>query len=127
MVMGLIHAQVTLENPFTKRRMETRALVDTGCLYLTISEHIARALGFDVSEFATMTVRLADGTQRAVPRVGPIRIHYTGRCANLDALVFGDEPLMGALALESLDLSVDPTTQKITVNLTSPALGFRTE
>lgn len=125
--MGLIHAQVTFENQLNKRRIETHALVDTGCLHLTIPDPVARELGFDPSEFGTFTVRLADGTQRDVPRIGPIRIYYTGRWADLNALVFGDEPLMGGFALEALDLSLNPTTQTITVNLTSPVKGFRSD
>jgi clan AA aspartic protease len=123
--MGITHAQVTLENPFKRQRIETRALVDSGCLQLTIPDPVARQLGFDPAEFGTLNVRLADGSERNVPRVGPIRIHYAGRWADLTALVFGDEALMGALALEALDLSLNPTTQSITLNLTSPALGFR--
>ena len=123
--MGLTHAQVTLENPFRKRRIEMRALVDSGCMHLTIPDSVAKQLGFDPTEFGTLNVRLADGTQRNVPRVGPLRIHYAGRWADLTALVFGDEPLMGAFALEALDLSLNPTTQSITLNLTSPALGYR--
>ena len=123
--MGITHAQVTLENPFKRQRIETRALVDSGCLQLTIPDPVARQLGFDPTEFGTLNVRLADGSERNVPRVGPIRIHYAGRWADLTALVFGDEALMGALALEALDLSLNPTTQSITLNLTSPALGFR--
>jgi clan AA aspartic protease len=123
--MGITHAQVTLENPFKRQRIETRALVDSGCLQLTIPDPVARQLGFDPAEFGTLNMRLADGSERNVPRVGPIRIHYAGRWADLTALVFGDEALMGALALEALDLSLNPTTQSITLNLTSPALGFR--
>ena len=123
--MGITHAQVTLENPFKRLRIETRALVDSGCLQLTISDAIARQLGFDPAEFGTLNVRLADGSERNVPRVGPIRMHYSGRWADLTALVFGEEALMGALALEALDLSLNPATQSITLNLTSPALGYR--
>jgi clan AA aspartic protease len=123
--MGITHAHVTLENPFKRQRIEMRALVDTGCLQLTIPDPVARQLGFDPTEFGTLNVRLADGSERNVPRVGPVRIHYAGRWADLTALVFGDEALMGALALEALDLSLNPTTQSITLNLTSPALGFR--
>ncbi len=123
--MGITHAQVTLENLFKRQRIETRALVDSGCLQFTIPDLVARQLGFDPTEFGTLNVRLADGSERNVPRVGPIRIHYAGRWADLTALVFGDEALMGALALEALDLSLNPTTQSITLNLTSPALGVR--
>lgn len=125
MYMGLTHAQVTLENPFNRRRVEMRALVDSGCLHVTIPCSVTKLLGFDPTEFGTLNVRLADGSERNVPRVGPIRIHYAGRWADLTALVFGDEALMGAFALEALDLSLNPTSQSITLNLTSPALGFR--
>jgi len=125
--MGLIHAQVTFENPLTRARTEARALVDTGCLHLTIPDAVAKQLGFDTTEFATLNILLADGTQRSFPRLGPIRIHFAGRCADLNALVFGDEPLMGAFALEALDLSLNPTTQAVTLNLTTPARGFRSD
>jgi hypothetical protein len=41
--MGITHAQVTLENQFKRLRVETRALVDSGCLQLTIPDSIYAA------------------------------------------------------------------------------------
>jgi hypothetical protein len=39
-------------------------------------------------------------------------------------LVFGDEPLLGAVPMEMMDLVLHPATQTLTVNPESPFLPF---
>jgi clan AA aspartic protease len=125
MPMGLMYADIGLENTFIKQRVQTRALVDTGCMYLSIPADIARALGFDTTETATRIVVFADGSQREVPQVGPIRLFYGDRHCDTFALVLGDEPLLGVYPIEGLDLTLNPTTKTLSINEASPAKGFR--
>jgi hypothetical protein len=56
--MGLTYSEISLENSFTKHRMEVRALVDSGSVFLTVPEHIAIQLGFDLQETSTRRSRL---------------------------------------------------------------------
>jgi len=41
--------------------MEVKALVDFGAVFMIMPEHIALQLGFDIEEFSTREVVLADG------------------------------------------------------------------
>jgi len=120
--MGLTYADLQLDNPFLKRSMDVRALVDSGAVFMIVPEHVALQLGFDLGEVSTREVVLADGSHRAVPMVGPLRVHFGDRYCDLSALVFGDEPLMGAVPMEMMDLVLHPSTQTLTVNPASPFL-----
>lgn len=120
--MGLTYADLQLDNPFLKRSLEVRALVDSGAVFMIVPEHVALQLGFDLSEVSTREVVLVDGSHRAVPMVGPLRVHFGDRYCDLSALVFGDEPLMGAVPMEMMDLVLLPATQQLTVNPASPFL-----
>lgn len=120
--MGLAYAELILESTFRNRRMQVRALVDSGAVFMIIPEHVALQLGFDIDEFSTREVVLADGSRKAVPMVGPLRVHFGDRYCDLSALVFGDEPLMGAVPMEMMDLVLHPATQSLTVNPASPYL-----
>jgi len=120
--MGLTYADLQLDNPFLKRSMDVHALVDSGAVFMIVPEHVALQLGFDLAEVGTREVVLADGSHRAVPMVGPLRVHFGDRYCDLSALVFGDEPLMGAVPMEMMDLVLHPATQTLTVNPASPFL-----
>jgi clan AA aspartic protease len=118
--MGLTYADIVLEATFRNRKMPVRALVDSGAVFMIIPEHIALQLGFDTEEVSTREVVLADGSRRQVPMVGPLRVHFGDRYCDLSALVFGDEPLLGAVPMEMMDLVLKPSTQSLTVNPESP-------
>lgn len=118
--MGITYADIGIENPFQKRRLEVRALVDSGSVFLTVPEHLAVQLGFDTDEVSTREVILADGSHKAVPMIGPLRVHFADRYCDLSALVMGDEPLFGAVPMEMMDLVLSPATQTLTVNPASP-------
>jgi hypothetical protein len=55
-----------------------------------------------------------------VPKIAPIEICFENRSYVTEALVMGDEALMGVLPLEAMDLLVDPTQQRIIVNPDHP-------
>lgn len=120
--MGLTYADIVLEASFRQRRLAVRALVDSGAVFMIIPAHVAIQLGFDLEEVGTREVVLADGSHKAVPMVGPLRVHFGDRWCDLSALVFGDEPLLGAVPMEMMDLVLDPARQTLSVNPQSPYL-----
>jgi clan AA aspartic protease len=120
--MGLTYADIELENVWDKRRFPAHALVDSGAVFMIVPEHMALQLGFDLTEVGRREVILADGSRRAVPMIGPLRVHFGDRYCDLSALVFGDEPLMGAVPMEMMDLVLHPASQTLTVNPESPYL-----
>ena len=120
--MGLTYADIKLESILMDRTMEVRTLVDSEVVFMIIPEHIALQLGFDVGEVTIREVVLADGSRKPVPMVGPLRVYFGDRYCDLSALVFGDEPLMGAVPMEMMDLVLHPETQTLTVNPDSPFL-----
>ena len=119
--MGMTYADLVLRNLFNpKQPVQIRALVDTGATFLCVTEEIALQLGFDVTEVSQQVVTLADGHQRKVPKIAPIEIVFENRSYVTEALVLGNEPLMGVIPLEAMDLVVDPRTQQLIVNPQHP-------
>jgi clan AA aspartic protease len=120
--MGLTYADIVLESTFRQRSLPARALVDSGAVFMIIPSHVALQLGFDIEGVSTREVIMADGSRKAVPMVGPLRVHFGDRYCDLSALVFGDEPLLGAVPMEMMDLVLNPATQTLSVNPASPYL-----
>ncbi len=118
--MGATYAELKLTNLFSKQNVTVRALVDTGATFMCVPEGIALQLGFDTSEVSRHVVTLADGRQRKVPRIAPIEIVFGNRSYITEALVLGDEALMGVLPLEAMDLLVDPLREQLVVNPAHP-------
>jgi len=131
--MGHVYANVTLLNSFDDllaqegdipkenvRKMEVKAMVDSGAMTLTISEEIAKQLGVKVRE--KIEVTLADGSFRKCNYVGPVDIHFENRTASCRALVLPglDEVLLGVIPLEEMDVIIDPTTQQLAVHPDRP-------
>ena len=118
--MGLVTAKVLLSNP---RRgdleaLETEALADTGAVHLCIPEHIQLQLKLEPLE--DREIILADGSERVVPYVGPVQIHFKNRTGFTGALVMGDQVLFGVIPMEDMDLVAHPGSQSVTVNPKSP-------
>lgn len=119
--MGLTYAALQLRNLIKNNEVEVRALVDTGAMFMCVPEAVAIQLGFDPEEVSTQVVTLADGRQKKVPRIAPIEIRFAeDRTYVTEALVLGDEALMGVLPMEAMDLVVDPRKQEITFNPQHP-------
>jgi clan AA aspartic protease len=117
--MGLTYTELRVTNLFDKTKCITvRPLVDTGAMFLCLPAAIAVQLGFDIEEVNHVEVTLADGRQKHVPRIGPIEMAFDTaagiRTCMGEALVLGDEPLLGVLPLEAMDLVVNPREQKVT-------------
>lgn len=118
--MGLTNAKIQLRNP---RRMdlgtlEVEALADTGAVHVCIPAHVQLQLQLEAVDNKEVT--LADGSRKLVPYVGPIELRYSNRVGFVGALVMGDQALLGAIAMEDMDLVVVPKTQQVAVNPDSP-------
>jgi clan AA aspartic protease len=118
--MGLTYADLRLTNLFTKVCVDVRALVDTGATFMCVTEEVALQLGFDITEVSQQVVTLADGHQRKVPKIAPIEIAFANRTYVTEAVVLGNECLMGVLPLEAMDLQVDPRARRMIVNPRHP-------
>jgi clan AA aspartic protease len=118
--MGAAYAELKLTNLFSKQNVTVRALVDTGATFMCVPEGIALQLGLDTSEVSRHVVTLADVRQHKVPRIAPIEIVFGNRSYITEALVLGDEALMGVLPLEAMDLLVDPLREQLVVNPAHP-------
>lgn len=114
--MGLTYAKLKLTNLFNRQVVEINALVDTGVTFMCVTEEIALQLGFDITEVDRKMVTLADGHQIKVPRIAPIEIAFENRTYVTEAVVLGNESLLGVIPLEAMDLIVDPCRQALIVN-----------
>ena len=118
--MGIIYADVRLGNDARPdlKEINVTALVDTGALLLCIPEHIA--LQLQLSHKRPREVRTADGKSHFVPYVSPVKLSLLGRECVTGALVLGDQVLLGSIAMADLDLVIEPSRQRVSVNPASP-------
>jgi clan AA aspartic protease len=102
------------------RRYTLNILVDTGTYYLCINETIQQQLGLPVIE--KRKAQLANGTVEEFDVVGPVEIKFKNRRCNVDAMVLkGDnEPLLGAIPLEDMDVLIHRLRQELIVNPEHP-------
>jgi len=121
--VGLTNAKIQLRNPRLPElgAMEVDALADTGAVHVCIPSHVQVQLRLDAVDEKEVT--LADGSRRLVPYVGPIELRYANRVGFVGALVMGDQALLGAIAMEDMDLVVVPKTRQVVVNPESPNIA----
>ena len=121
--MGLTNANITLSNPRLPEleAVYIEALADTGAVHLCIPSRIQAQL--QLEEIDRKEVTLADGSHRQVPYVGPIELRYKNRVGFAGALVMGDQPLLGVIPMEDMDLVVVPRTREVIVNPNSPDMA----
>jgi clan AA aspartic protease len=130
--MGMIYADIKVTNyddilmarknyikPEEIRSEQIKVLVDTGASMLVINEHIKNQLG--LVKVDEREVELADGRVKMLEIVGPIEITFENRTVRQDAFVISDgEPLLGAIAMEEMDVILHPLTEKMIVNPDNP-------
>ena len=122
--MGEVRAQTKLTNTFDEelarqgkiapdqvREYEADALVDTGAVPTVLPAHVMQKLGLQVR--GNRVTQDADGRRDVVPTTGPITVSVIGRDMITDAVVLGDEVIIGQVVLEMLDLFVDPINRRI--------------
>jgi len=131
--MGLIYAEVELINGedliLARRnfigedeikRMPVNMLVATGSIYMCINESIQEQLELPVLE--QRKGQLANDHIVEYNVVGPIEVRFKNRRCSVNAMVLpGDnEPLLGAIPLEDMDVLVHPYRQELVVNPDHP-------
>jgi clan AA aspartic protease len=131
--MGLIYADIELingEDLVLARRnyigddeiksMRVNMLVDMGSVYMCINESIQEQLLLPVLE--KRKGQLANGHIVEYNVVGPLEVRFKNRRCSVNAMVLpGDnEPLLGAIPLEDMDVLVHPYRQELIVNPDHP-------
>jgi clan AA aspartic protease len=100
------------------RRYEAEAMVDTGAVRLVLPVHVMQQLGLSVR--GQRVAESADGRQEAVAITGPVVVEILGRDTLEEALVLGDEVLIGQTVLEKLDLHADCLNRRLVPNPAHP-------
>ena len=101
------------------RTYEADALVDTGAVRSVIPPFIFEQLGLGLT--GTRVAEYADGRTEEVGVSEGILFQYLGRRTLEEALVLGDEMLLGQTFLESTDLVADCTNKRLMPNPAHPA------
>lgn len=104
--------------PEQVRTCEADALVDTGAVRMVLPSQIAARLGLGVR--GQRVAEYADGRKEAVNVTEPLIVELEGRDTLDEALVLGDEVLIGQTVLEKLDLFVDCQRQRLVPNPAHP-------
>ena len=121
--MGHVKATIKVSNP-TKtdlKSIDIVCLVDTGATYLCLPQHVANQL--ELKELQKREVILANGQSQLVPYVGPVKVEFENRICFVGAMVLGDQPLLGAIPIEDMDLVIHPSQFKLSVNPASPNIA----
>lgn len=86
-------------------------MVDTGAVRSCVPAPMLEELG--IKPYDQMTVELADGRKSTVGIADGVRFEIMDRRSGDDALILGDEVLIGQTLLEKMDLLVDCTRQRL--------------
>ena len=131
--MGLVYADITLINGedliLAKRhiigeeeikQMTVSMLADSGAYMLAINETIQEQLQLPVVQ--KRKAQMANGNIEEYDVVGPIEVRFKNRRCVVDAMVLpGDnEPLLGAIPMEDMDILIHPLRQELIVNPEHP-------
>lgn len=129
--MGAVRVKVRLTNaideamvsqgvlaPDLLRECETQALVDTGALTLVIPQKIVEQLGLRIRSH--QVARYANSFEERIGVTEAVLIEREGRQTTVEALVVGDEVLIGQVVLELLDLLPDCKNQRLIPNPANP-------
>jgi Predicted aspartyl protease len=130
-MMGEVRTEVNLTNaideglvrrgqlaPEQVRRYKADALIDTGAVRMVVPPHVVQALGLAIT--GQRVAEYADGRKDAVGITEAIDVDINGRSTLDEALVLGDEVIIGQTVLEKLDLWVDCTNQRLIPNPAHP-------
>jgi len=100
------------------RTYETEALVDTGAVPGVLPIDVAQALGLDL--IRQEPAAYANNASENVDVTEPVTFEILGRRVTEEALVSGDQVLIGQIALERTDLLVDCANQRVIRNPAHP-------
>ena len=125
--MGEVHVRVRLINAVDEalvrrgalaadrvRSCEVDAFVDTGASRTVLPAEIVERLGLMIR--GQLSVGYANGRQEPVGMTEPLTVEIDGRATVDEALVLGDEVLIGQTVLEKLNLLVDCEGRRLIPN-----------
>jgi clan AA aspartic protease len=131
--VGLVYADIELineddlalvrRNKLDKdevKRMHINMLVDSGAYMMYINESIQEQLQLPFVE--KRKAQLADGSIVEYDVVGPVQVRFANRKAVCNAFVLNgnNEPLLGAIPMEEMDVLIHPLRQELLVNPEHP-------
>lgn len=129
--MGEVRTEVILTNaidegmvrrgqmtPEQVRTYRADALIDTGAVKTVLPVHVVQQLGLAV--VGERIAEHADGRKDAVGLTEPVKIDIDGRTTSEEALVLGDEVIIGQTVLETIDMLVDCTNRRLIPNPAHP-------
>ena len=129
--MGEVRTQTTLTNAIDEalarrgqlpqgqiRKYEADAVVDASMVRSTLPTHVVQQLGLTIR--GQRVAEYADGRKESVGVTGPVIFSIDGRDTLEEALVLGDEVLIGQTVLEKLDLHVDTLGKRLIPNPAHP-------
>jgi clan AA aspartic protease len=103
------------------KKVNVRALADSGAYLMVIPDHVAVQL--DLLEVERRECTMADGSTNVLPIVGPVWLRFKNRqtvCFAVSAPT--TETLLGSIPMEDLDVVLNPRSQTMEVNPDSPYL-----
>jgi len=107
-----------LARPESVRSYRANALVDTVAVRLVIPSFVAEQLG--LARIGKRVAEYADGRRDEIDVTEPVYVEVLGRGTADQALVLGDEVLIGQTVLETTDLQVDCLNQRLIPNPAHP-------
>jgi clan AA aspartic protease len=129
--VGQVKIEITLRNardvvmtrlghlpPEQVHTYTARGLIDTGATRSVLPPFVAERLG--LIRLSRTAARYANGLLEEVDVTEPFLVEILGRETSDDALVLGEDVLLGVTILEKLDLLVDCTRQRLIPNPAHP-------
>ena len=95
------------------RQITIHSMVDTGAIMLCINEDIQQVLGLPFRK--KRRSQTADGRILELDVVGPVIVRFLDSDCSTNAIVLPDsqEPLLGAIPMEEMDLYVHPSRNEV--------------
>ena len=111
--MGTFAVKFLLKHPLhPERRLEVEGLVDTGALFTQVPAELIARIG--ITPTGTRSIHYADGTKDIVPVA---KVDLVINSLETATMVICGKPnsliLLGATALETLGLGVDPVHKRL--------------
>ena len=100
------------------RIYETDAMVYTGAVSSVVPTHVAQRLGLEAR--GRRVAEYAAGRQDIVDVTEPLIVECIGRDTLEEALILGDEVIIGQTVLEKLDLLIDCANRRLIPNPAHP-------
>lgn len=129
--MGEIRVKVRLTNAIDEglvrrgqltavqvRTSEVDAVVDAGAVRCVVPPQVVQQLGLEIR--GQRVAEYADGRKESVGVTEPLIVEILHRDTLEDALILGDEVLIGQTVLEKLDLLADCANQRLIPNPAHP-------